>query len=284
MKFILLVIFSCLLFSCQYLQPKQEKEAKLIAKVGEKVLLQSNLSDLTPANLSEEDSTKFAEKFVTDWVKKQLMIRRAEEVIDFDQARIQNKVLDYQYALMVHELEEKYIDTHLNEEVSEREVLTYYESKSENFILRQNLTKCIYFKISESAPQKRKLRKAIKNYPSDSLALWQYVNKHAVNAFTEDSVWVAFDEVLLETPMRDISDKAAFLQKNSYVEVSDEDFVYFLRIIDFKVVGEVAPLEFIRESVKDIIINKRKIDLKRELEKKIYDEALQTDAFEIYNH
>ena len=82
--------------------------------------------------------------------------------------------------------------------------------------------------------------------------------------------------------MRDVSDKAQYLKRNSYVEVSDEDFVYFLRIFDYKLVGEVAPLEFISESVKDVIINKRKISLKRELEKKIYDEAIRTNAFEIY--
>jgi len=270
------------MFGCQYLQPKQEVAEKIVAKVGDKTLSESSLSELTPVNLSQEDSTKFAEKFVTDWIKKQLMIQRAEDVIDFNKAQIQSKVLDYQYALMIHELEAKYIDANLKEEVSEEEVRSYYQEKSENFILRQNLSKCIYFKVPANAPQQRRLRRSIKNYPTDSVKLWEYTNQHAVKAFVEDSVWIKFDEVLMETPMKDISDKSQFLQRNSYVEVSDEDFSYFLRIFDFKLVGEVAPLEFIYESVKDVIINKRKIALKKELEKKIYDEAVQTKAFKIY--
>lgn len=280
-----ILIFNILfLAGCQYFQPKEVSEEKVIARVGDKQLVQSNLSELIPANLSPSDSAIFVEKFILDWVKKQLMISRAEEAIDFNEARIQNKVLDYQYALMVHELEKKYIDANLNEAVSDQEIKVYYDEKAENFVLRQNLAKCIYFKIPSKAPNVWRLRRSLRNYPQDTAQIWEYTNQHAVKAFVEDSVWVKFDEVLVETPLKDINDKAAFLKTNSSVEVSDADYIYFLKIFEYKVIGEVAPLEFIKESIADIIINKRKIALKKELEKKIYEEAEQTNAFEIYNY
>ena len=283
MRYLLISSF-LILVGCQYLQPKTVEPERVVAVVGEKTLLERNLSELMPQNLSKPDSAKYAEKFTTDWVKKQLMIQKAEEAIDFNEAQIQSKVLDYQYALMVHELEERYIDTNLSEEVSQREVEEYYNEKSENFVLRQNLAKCIYFKIPNKAPQVWRLRRSLKNYPADTLKIWEYANQHAVKSFTEDSVWVKFDEVLLETPLKEISDKMQFLRTNSSVEVSDEEFIYFLKIFDYKLVGEIAPLEFIQENVKDVILNKRKIALKRDLEKKIYDEAVQTNAFEIFSN
>ncbi|GAB4230562.1 MAG: hypothetical protein Tsb0034_02540 [Ekhidna sp.] len=258
-----------------------EEPEKVVARVGEKELTLSSLTELTPANLSPTDSVTFAEKFITDWIKKQLMIKRAEEAIDFNEARIQNKVLDYQYALMVHELEKRYIEANLNEDVTDSEIEEYYNQKSENFILRQNLAKCIYFKVPNSAPNVWRLRGALRNYPADTAKIWAYANEHAVKAFTEDSVWVKFDEVLMETPLKDITDKTSFLRSNSSVEVSDEDFIYFLKIFEYKLIGEIAPLEFIKESVADVIINKRKISLKKDLERKIYEEAKQTNAFEI---
>ena len=280
-----ILIFNILLLTgCQYFQPKEVTEEKVIAKVGEKQLVQSNLAELIPANLSPADSAVFVEKFVLDWVKKQLMISRAEEAIDFNEARIQNKVLDYQYALMVHELEKKYIDANINEEVSTSEIQAYYDEKAENFVLRQNLAKCIYFKFPSKAPNIWRFRRSLRNYPQDTSQIWEYANEHAVKAFVEDSVWVKFDEVLIETPLKNVNDKAAFLKTNSSVEVFDEDYVYFLRIFEHKVIGEIAPLEFIRESIEDIIINKRKIALKKELEKKIYEEAEQSNAFEIYTN
>jgi len=172
----------------------------------------------------------------------------------------------------------------LNEDVSDIEIQEYYDERSENFILRENLAKCLYFKVSSKAPNVWRLRRALRNYPRDTAELWSYSDEYAVKAFTEDSVWVKFDEVLMETPLKDVNDKATFLRTNSSVEASDEDFVYFLKIFEYKTVGEVAPLEFIKENVVDIIINKRKIALKKELERKIYEEAEQSNAFEIYNN
>ena len=279
---IFLILNIVIIAGCQYFQPKKEGDVKIIAKVGDKTLSLESLRELSPSNLSSTDSATFAEKFVTDWVKKQLMIQRAEQAIDFNEAQIQSKVLDYQYALMVHELEQKYIDANLNDEISQYEIIEYYDKKSENFILRQNLAKCIYFKIPNKAPNVWRLRRGLRNYPADTTVIWDYANEFAVKTFIEDSVWVKFDEVLQETPLKDITDRAQFLKTNSSVEVSDEEFTYFLKIFEYKLIGEIAPLEFINESVADVIINKRKIALKKELEKRIYEEAVQSNAFEIY--
>ncbi len=278
-----LIFFILINVSCQYFQPKAEEvKERVIARSGGQELTESSLKGLIPTNLSNLDSTVFVEKFIDDWIKKRLMIAKAQEAIDFNEARIQKKVLDYQYALMVHEYEQKYIDSNLNEDVSDIEIAKYYETKSENFVLRQNLAKCVYFKIPSSAPRISRFSRYMRDYPKDTTAIWEYANEHASKAFVEDSVWVKFDEVLLETPLKDTSDKTNFLKRNSSIEVSDEDFTYFIKILEYKLIGEIAPLEFIKESIADIIINKRKIELKKELEKKIYEEAENTNAFEIY--
>lgn len=281
---IILLFNIVLLTGCQYLQPKKETKGLVVAKVGDVELMATNLKEFIPANLSNNDSTAFVEKFTSDWIKKQLMIQKAEEAIDFNKAQIQQKVLDYQYALMVHELEQKYIEEHLNDQVSEEEIEKYYQENSENFVLRQNLAKCLYFKIPSRAPNIWRFRRGLRNYPRDTTEVWEYADEHAIKTFKEDSVWVLFDEILLETPMKELSNKTNFLKSNKSIEVSDEEHTYFLKIFEYKLVGEIAPLSFIKESVVDIIINKRKIALTKELEKNIYEEAEQTNAFEIYTN
>lgn len=278
------LFFICFLVlsSCQYFQPKEETKGQLIARVGTTELRSSTIEDLIPPS-SKADSILFVEKFAMDWVKKQLMIKKAGETIDFNEAEIQQKVLDYQYALMVHELEKRHIDQHLNDNVSDWEIAEYYSKKSENFILRENLAKCLYFKFPSSTPRTARFRRYLKNYPEDSTEVWEFASQHAIKSFTEVNAWVKFDEVLKETPLHDVSDKSAFLKTNRSIETSDEDFIYFLKIFEYKLIGEVAPLEFIGQEVEDILINKRKIELKRELEKKIYEEAEQSNAFEIFS-
>lgn len=280
-----LIFFILINFSCQYFQPKEEGvKEKIIARSGDQELTLSSFEELIPKNTSSSDSALFVKKFVDDWVKKQLMISKAQEAIDFNEARIKKKVLDYQYALMVHEYEQKYIDAHLDEDVSETEILEYYETKSQNFVLRQNLAKCVYFKIPSSAPRISRFRRFMRDYPKDTAEIWEYANEYATKAFIEDSVWVKFNDVLLETPLKDTSDKTNFLRRNSSIEASDEDHIYFLKVFEHKLIGEIAPVEFIKDNIADIIINKRKIELKKELEKNIYEEAKNTNAFEIYTN
>lgn len=270
--------------SCEYLQPKETEAVKVIAKAGGQELPEENIIGLLPTNISPKDSATFVQKFVEDWVKKQLMISKAKENIDFNEAQIQQKVLEYQYALMVHDYEKRYIDQNMNMEVSDLEIDDYYEQKSENFVLRQNLTKCLYFKIPVSAPNLPRFKRNLKNYPKDSASVWDYSNQFSIRAFQDNTIWVRFDEVILETPLKEINNKTQFLRTNSYIETSDEDYVYLLKIFEYKLVGEIAPIEFVRESISDIILNKRKIELKKELEKNIYEEAKASNAFEIYSN
>ncbi len=280
----IIFLLSLLFHGCSYFQPKEKKIVRIIAKVGNQQLTEGNIIGLIPSHASKNDSLTFVEKFVDDWVKKQLMISKAKEAVDFNEAQIQQKVLEYQYALMVHHFEKKYIDGNIDTEVSDQEISSYYEEKSENFILRENLTKCLYFKIPSSASNIRRFRRNIKNYPADSLEIRDYSNQFAVKAFLDISTWVRFDEILTEVPLKEISDRRRFLKKTRSIETSDEDYIYFLEIFEYRLVGEVAPIEFVRESIFDIIINKRKIELKKELEKNIYEEAELSNAFEIYNN
>ena len=76
--------------------------------------------------------------------------------------------------------------------------------------------------------------------------------------------------------------KVDFLKRTKYTESSDETSNYYLLIKEYKKTDDIAPLEIVRDQVIDIIINKRKVELARNLEKEVYDKANKTNAFEIY--
>lgn len=284
MKIIKIGIFASFV-ACQYLEPKEEKKEIIIARVGEEVLTKEDVNALLPGNTKLNDSSALVERFALDWIKKQLMIKRAEDEINFNEARIKNRVLDYQYALIVHEYEQSYIRKNIVKEVPEWEIKEYYREKSENFILRENLAKCIFVRFPKDVPNLRRFKKYFNNYPSeDSVAFWEYANKFSDKTFAEHQTWVKFEEILMETPLFDLNDKTTFLKKNSSIEVADDSFTYFIKILDKRTIGEVAPMQYISERIEDIIINKRKIALKKELEKRVYDEAVEQNAFEIYRY
>jgi hypothetical protein len=281
--YIFLLVFAT--FSCEFFKPKEIDTNSLIAKVGDDYLYISDLEGLFPKNASSADSTLLAEKYALDWVKKQLMIAKSKESIDVNEAEIERKVLDYRYALIVHSYIKKYIDAHIDYNVAEKEIEKYYQEKADNFLLKQHIVKCMYVQVPRTAPNVSRFRSQLKDFPNKNEDdVKSYISQFASKSYLEDSVWVIFDEVTVGTPLEGLKDKRQFLEVTSFSETSNDEYVYFLKIVDYKLTDETSPLEFIREDIKDIIINKKKITLKKELEEKIYDEAKEGGLFEVYRN
>ena len=276
------LLFLTLFVECELFQPKEEIKELPVARVGETKMYPSDMSGLIPTG---EDSLEFVEKYVDDWIKKQLMIARSQNKVDINEAEIQRKVLDYRYALTRSAYEKKYIEKHLDETVMESEIDDYYSQHSEDFILKQNIVRCVFAQIPSQAPSQEDFKQDLKKYPNSNLKdIFEYCVQFANKHFVGDSVWVDFDEAIAGTPLDQIIDKTKILRTRSFLEDTDDNFTYYLRVLEYKMVDEISPLEFVREDIMNIIINRRKITLKRELENKVYEDAAQSNAFEIYNY
>lgn len=211
------------------------------------------------------------------------MIDRALGEIQFNQADIDRKLLNYKYSLIIHEFEKYHISANLNDQVSEQEIENYYLERPENFLLKQNIVKCLFAKIPRNTPGIRSFRRNIRSYPNANLDdIKDYCYQYANGAFTDEDVWLNFEEISVTTPLKEVKNPRQFLETSTFSETSDQDFIYFFRILDYKIINELAPLAFIQDNIENIIINKRKILLKKDLEESIYEEAKVNQSFEIF--
>ncbi len=277
------ILCLCVLCSCEFFRPKETISEPPVARSMDSYLEKSDLIGISPKGMNPSDSAKLIEKYVADWTKKQLMISRALETVDLNEAEIERKVLDYRYALIVHSFEKKYINQHLNNIVSDEDIATYYSEKADNFLLRQTIVKCIFAKVPNTAPNVRQFRRNFREYPnSNTEDIKNYINQFANKSFLDDSTWIILDELILGTPLEQVDNKNQFFSKNSYSETNDKEFIYFVKIFDYKISNEISPLEFIKDDIVNIIINKRKIALKKKLEDEVYEDAKQNKLFEVY--
>jgi hypothetical protein len=65
------------------------------------------------------------------------------------------------------------------------------------------------------------------------------------------------------------------------IEHSDDDYYYLVSILDYKLKNESAPLEFVEDNIKNLILNRRKIDFLKQVENNIYTEGIEKNKFEI---
>ena len=96
-----------------------------------------------------------------------------------------------------------------------------------------------------------------------------------------DGEWIPFTQLLMEVPLE--SDRQEeWLQRNSAVELTDDTFVYFITISEYRLRNSVAPLEYISGQVKTIILNNRRNDFLQKLEDGIYNEAVRSNTLKVY--
>jgi hypothetical protein len=285
--------FLLLLSSCDIINFKDNEAGlqfnnnpnfKPIARAHDQYLYFEDLEGLIPSDISKSDSANLIQRYVKSWINKQLVITEASDKLNLGEVEIERKVLDYRYALMIHEYQKLYINEKLEHEVSPDEVEVYYKDNKENFQLRQNIIKCRFVKLAKEAPKLNVFRRLFlsdndKQFEESRSYCYQYAT-----TFHLDSTWVNFDEVMENTPMVTIDNKIQFLKRTEFYETSDNNYQYFLRIFDYKISDEISPLEWVYEDVVRIIVNKRKVELAKELEEGIYERAVQNKDFEIFNN
>ncbi len=281
--FIFLILSGCELLQVKTETEEKEVEEKPVARVNETYLYESDLHGMVHKETSEADSAARIERYVKNWVRKQLLIDEAKSKIDFDEADLERKILNYRYSLIAYQYQTYYINQHINKNVNDEEIQSYYESNHDNFPLKQNIIRGKYIKLPDDSPKLNQVKKLLlSSKKKDVLALQEYCFSYAINFTLVDSIWINFDDLVKGSPFAEIPNTVQFLRNRKYAEVADESFKYFLKISEYKKTDDISPLEVVKDQIVDIIINKRKVALAKNLEKEVYNEAKKQNSFEIY--
>jgi len=285
-----LFLLALVLVGCDLIRMKEDKAAapesrKAIARVNNTFLYLDELAGLVGGNSTKEDSVSRVTAYVNSWVRKQLLINEAMKNIDINEAEVERKVLDYRYSLIGYEFQNFYIKQHMNDSVSDAEVETYYKEHVDNFVLKQNIVRGTFIKVPKEAPRTKRIKELMfSKKEKDINELNSYCLSFSSAYHLSDSTWIEFDKLSVNSPLAEIPNKIQFLKTNPYYETSDPQSLYFLKIDDYKISDNISPLEFVREDIKNIILNKRKVELAQKLEQDVYENAIKTKDFEVFNN
>ena len=133
-----------------------------------------------------------------------------------------------------------------------------------------------------NATNKKQFRQLlISSNPEDKNKLSDLCEKSASDYFLDDQNWLLFSDVLRQIPIKTYNQEE-FLKNRHDLEYQDSSFLYLVRFKDFKIKESVSPLSFERIRIRDIILNKRKLDLISQMQEDIYQQALKKNDFEVY--
>jgi hypothetical protein len=268
-------------FACDS-KPAEDQTRKAIARANTSYLYEDDVKDLVPFGTDKKDSIELIKKYIDNWIHETLVIQKAESNLTEDKKNVEKQLQDYRNSLITFAYEKELVGQKLDTLITETEVEEYYNNNKANFELKDNIIKVIYVKVNKTAPDMKKLQSWYKSEdPKDKELLTSYCHQFAANYYLDDSSWLFFDDLLKEIPIQTYN-KELFLQNNRLVEVNDSLYNYFVNIKGFKIRNSLSPISFEKENIKNIILNKRKLQLITKMKEDVYNDAVNQNKIEIY--
>ncbi len=254
----------------------------VIARANTAYLYADEVKDIVPFGTSTKDSLELIKKYIDNWVHETLVIQKAESNLSEDKKNVEKQLQDYRNSLITFAYEKELVNQKLDTVVTQNEIEEYYNNNKANFELRDNIIKVIYIKVNKTAPEMKKVKNWYKSdEPKDKEQLASYCHQFAANFYLDDNSWLFFDDLLKEIPIQTYN-KELFLQNNRLVEVSDSLYNYFVNIKGFKIRNSLSPISFETENIKNIILNKRKLQLIAKMKEDVYNDAVNNNKIEIF--
>ncbi len=255
----------------------------IIAKAGDKYLYADELPRMIKNGISEADSISITRNFIDRWIKKELMLNRAElNLTDEYISEMNQKLEETRSSLLIYQYQQQMMVQRMDTTVDMIEIDNYYNNNIQAFNLTHPLVKAVFIKIPVEAPNINRARLWYKGSTQEDLQnlesyCYQFADKY--DDFGEKWIDVSY---LLRVLPDDLGNISRFLRNNIHYEVSDSLYYYFVNIRDFRLTGAVAPIEYVSKDIRNIILNNRKIEFLQNLENGIYNEALRENQFKIY--
>jgi len=278
-KSALYICFSALfLTACNLFLAKDEP----VAKVGERILTMKELSGYIPNYLDATDSALWADDYVKKWVQRELLLLKAEENLKADLKDVSKELEEYRNSLLVYRYKNELVKGEMDTTVTESNIQKYFNEHRESFILNRNIVKAIYIKIPVQVSNPDNIKDLCMSDNKEKQAkLDEYCMSYAkaYDRFNDD--WVAADMVLKNTPA-EIKDQNQFLERNRFVESSDMNYYYIVCIRDYRLSGQVSPIEYVQNDIKNLILSKQKIEFLKQIEKDIYKEGVENNKVKLF--
>ncbi|WP_298533375.1 peptidyl-prolyl cis-trans isomerase [uncultured Algibacter sp.] len=279
---IVLLLFVLLVFSCDYLNKSHDENP--VARVNETYLFEDDIKNLVPNEASKADSTLIVQNFINKWATQQLLIDGALlNLSDKKQETFNRLVNQYKKDLYTKAYMEALVKRSIDTVVTAQEAEIYYENNKEVFKLNEELIKFRYIHVEENIIDYKNVKKRFERYDNEDKRILDSISIQFKSYSLNDSIWIKLSHVIKKIPSVTPENKKQLLKKSNFVQLKDSLGVYLMQINDVLLRNDTAPLEYVKPTINQIVINKRKLELIKKLEKDITKDAIKNKQFEIYN-
>ena len=245
--------------SCDYF--KAPREPKAIARVGKSYLYESDILNLVPKGTSEQDSIAIVKSFIGRWATQKLLFEAAEKNIGKDQLDEFNVLIEqYKVDLYTKAYLENLVIRQVDTLVKDDQIVDYYNKNKQYFKNSSELVKLRYINLVKENPKFAKIKSKFSSFTKKDKKELEQMAVQFIN----------------------LENKQKYVSSGMNFQYPDSTTIWLVKINNVLPKDSATPLEFLKPTIKQIIINNRKLELINTLEKEITNDAIKDNKYEIY--
>jgi hypothetical protein len=254
-----------------------DEEDPVVARAYDRYLRWSDVRQLVPVGASPADSSAMVQAYVANWVRQQVELRHAELNLAEARKQFEAELRDYRNSLLLHAYEEELVRQRLDTAIGPEEVEGFYERNTERFDLQDDILRVRWFKVPDD--DKRALKRMEERFRSGDPAQMREVElqlaSRGITIQDRSAAWTTLAELRNEVPL-----EAAAGTGRSVIR--SDSAAWFLDIVELRPRLSPAPIELVRQEIRSILLNERKLRLIERMRDDLYREALAANEIETH--
>jgi hypothetical protein len=262
---------------------KEQEEKEPLARVGDTFLYKEDIATLIQDDMSPEDSTLFVTNYINNWASKQLLLTKSKINLPEEKlAEFNRLVSDYRTDLYTRAYIEALVLQSKDTAITRTQLMNYYEQEKENFKLNEKLVQLRFVGMPSQFLDIDGVRTKIRNWKESDKRYLDSIAVQFKKIHFNDSIWVSASRVVEEIPPMTPSNEGSYLKKSQFFELQDSLEVYLGMVTNVLEVNDTAPFDYIEPDIRQLILNRRRLNYIKKLETEIIDEAIKKKEFEVY--
>jgi hypothetical protein len=255
-----------------------------IARVNESYLYQEDVADVVPEGASKEDSILIVNAYVNRWARQLLLMDGALlNLSENKQNEFSKLVEQYKNDLYTKAYLEGLVKKNIDTTVQAEEEELFYAANKESFKLNDDLMQFRYISLPLNPVNIDTIKNRFKRFENKDKRYLDSISVQFRSYSLNDSIWIKYSQAAEKIPIVSPQNKDQLLKKTNFLQLKDSLNLYLIHVNDIRSQSDYAPLDYVRPSIKQIVINKRKLELIKQLENDITKDAIKNNQFQVYN-
>lgn len=280
-KFFYIIGLFLLFSSCNFFKPDAKPQA--IARVNDVFLYKNDIKDLVPPGTSKQDSILIVRNYIDRWASQKLLIKAAEvNLSKGKQAEFNDLIKQYKIDLYTKAYLEEIVKRTVDTMVTDVELKSYYNLNKENFRTNGTLVRLRYINLQKDNPKYETIKSKFFDFRKSDKKFWDVYALQFKNFALNDSVWVEMSQVYSKLPFINPDNRDDYISAGKTIQHPDSLDMYLVKISNVIDKNQISPFDYLKNTLREVIINKRKLELIKKFEKEITDDAIKDQKYEIY--